>query len=311
VANENSVTAPYTSDFTTAIGVAHNLSSTGSGPTWTMASSTDTALEGGIFSWNPLPCDDIVYMDQSGGSNGANPTVTTLTNSTYGFSVWSKNGSGNPFTWVTDTTSPNMQSAIRPCGSGVTRDGTMGLNLHYDLSVANGASNEFFYPLSGMSPAVSIGYWWKTDLLHTDVVRYIGTITMLNGAGNDSLMLMCHAAECYPEVFDNPNGNPVSCSGSSCNGNNKFQFTENTWYWITYQMNIYVSSSTHNILSIYSNANPPVLLARMEKVAGAGTPHHNPNEVHLEAGDDIGTSARSVDIRGLKINLNGTFPLLP
>lgn len=366
-------------------GYARKINTTvGTAPSWVGdVSSSFDATSAIAIGAGTTACNDENFLDFSGGTNGSNLATATLNSSTVGPTFAWGSASGTPAGSETFSTSAYkaLLSSYRTCSGGKTGTGGT-LGMKFDVS----ASTNYFFPFplfaaNGANPSTSVsyGFWYQTHVDTADTGYYsMNMIQDLNGL--DFMSLMGHTGELYLEAKTDTNGNPLICTGSSCNGNNKFSYTADTWYWITGQMNKYVANGTSSTslaigtgsksftttaglgytagqaITAYNSASnwmggtvssysgttlvisvtntggsgtlaswtftgsvhkmsiydaSGTLLVAMQKSSYPTTPT-NPDQFDLGRVGDSGTTAGDyIYISNVRINLAGTFPLVP
>ena len=149
------------------------------------------------------------------------------------------------------------------------------------------------------SGTASVGYWVKTSIPTTDT-GYYSMLLIGNSAGSDFTSLMIHSGQMYLEVKVNPNGPP--------NTGKFFNYTADTWYWVTAQFQEYMSGSSVHTLYIYDVSGN--LINYQTKSADSSNPS-KPNKFFLGRGGDSGTPSALVYYDNLVADTNGSFPISP
>lgn len=228
------------------IGWSYALNqSSGTGAAWALTTSDTSDETVAAFSFNPTACQDVGLLDFSGGTATNNLTSTQLTNSTFGgVGSWGA-ASGTPASSETAETAAHFNLVnTRTCAGNKTGSGTLGMK--FDTS----ASTSYYFPYTLCQSAAacpyspfSYGFWYVPHIATSDTGFYSMMMTQdVNGL--DFISNMLTSGVMYIETKLDPNGNPLTCTGSSCNGSNQFAFTEDHQYWITDQMNKYVANGT-------------------------------------------------------------------
>lgn len=215
-------------------------------PTWTISSGSGNAASNGFaFATDATTCNDVALIDFSGGTATNNLTQATLRTSTFGGQGDWGTATGTPAASETFQTAAHVDliNAFSTCNGHKTGAGTLGLKFDtsastsyyfpYTLTAANGK-----YPFS----SVSVGFWYIPHIGTSDTGFYSMNSTQDSG-GLDFVSVMLNAGEVFLEAKAGPD-HPIDCAGTGCNANNKFSYTQDHQYWITYQMNKYVANGT-------------------------------------------------------------------
>jgi hypothetical protein len=149
------------------------------------------------------------------------------------------------------------------------------------------------------SDTASVGYWVKTTIPTSDT-GYYSMLLIGNSAGSDFTSLMIHSGHMYLEVKANPNGAP--------NTGTFFNYTADTWYWVTAQFQKYTSATSVHTLYIYDASGN--LINYQTKSADSSNPS-NPNKFFLGRGGDLGTPSALVYYDNIVADTNGSFPISP
>jgi len=158
---------------------------------------------------------------------------------------------------------------------------------------------DFECVFSTSSNTASVGFWIKTSIPTRDT-GYYAMLLIGNSAGSDFTSLMIHSGHMYLEVRANPNGAP--------NTGTFFNYTADTWYWVTAQFQKYTSGSSVHSLYIYDASGN--LINYQTKSADSSNPS-NPNKFFLGRGGDLGNPSALVYFDNMVADTNGSFPISP
>lgn len=252
-ASVTAVASPYdtNADFdgtTSGGGWARRLnSSVTTPPSWTATGSGNAATIGAGFGFSIAACQDVALTDFSTGTATNNVDATTLNSSTFGgIGSWGS-ASGSPASAETYQTAAHFNLVnTSTCDGHKTGSGTLGMKFDTNASTAyyfpytfapNGPTNNIF-------TIMSAGFWFVPHIDTSDTGFY-SMNSIEDGGGVDFISTHVHSGEFYMEAPSfSGQSSALSCTGSSCNGNNNFSYTKDHQYWITYQFNKYVANGT-------------------------------------------------------------------
>lgn len=272
----------------------------GAAPSWTVASTIPTAVNGAAFGFGASSCSDIGLIDWAGGANGDAFSVTRLKNST-----WQSDGG---IQWYSVNTSPTfsntvyqgMVSSFRSCAGG--RTGTGGtMVMDYPTSLGANAlttmrpvadSGEASWLARGTNNW-SAGEWFYTTIPDNDATTaysancivsnpdYVCTTLIGTGSG---LWLEC-------EIYG------IARIGTAA-------IQSGHWYWITREYN---TDSNRRSCAVYDTAGSQ--LGSTSTHAGATS--NKPAFFSLGPTGDLVTSGYHIYFGPVKLDTTGSFPLLP
>lgn len=247
-----------------------------------------------------------IYVDFENGANSNALSATNLGNATHGGNgSWSSGGT-TPGAMTISTAQEHDLSTRKVTVAGTDYLDTTGTrSAKFDLPAATSGYWGYFWKNTPDIKNVSSGVWIYTNLATTDTGTFANAGGFSNGLGSDSVGLMINSGQMYLESFANPNGNPDVGS--------KYNYTVNTWYWVTMQYQQYVDGSQKHQLNIYdANFN---LLSHQEKAARSVSPSQatfysigrlgDNNDAAIAAGAGLWYDDLILDY------VSGTFPLLP
>lgn len=279
-------------------GWANKLNSiTSTAPTWTIASgSGNAATTGAALATDATACNDVAFIDFSGGTNTNTVTVTPLTNSTFGYATtgsnhgWDITSSGSGITFATGAAFGSLHTNRRLCGTGTTVTGTSTLGVQYDMSNAAKALARFEFMGSGTK--ASAGFFYKTGLTTQTNEDQIGFVpTGVNAA----VGIQFHNGTIQLECF----GGLVTTATVA-------SISSNTWYWVTFK----IDTATGGSASVYETATW-TLVSSNTCATGSWTATA-PNRLDIgRFGGSSDTPAVTSLFSNIIIDGSGTYPLLP
>lgn len=222
-------------DATNGPGWANKLNSiTSTAPTWTVSSgSGNAATTDAAYATDATACNDVAFIDASGGTNGNTVTAATLKSSTFGYDTtglnnsWDVTASAAGITYATGAAFGSLHTSRRTCGDGVTHTGTSTLGIQYDMANAAKALARFYFVGSGSK--ASVGFFYKTGLTTQTNEDQIGFTPVLTNA---AVGIQFH------------NGTiQLECFGGSVTTSTVASISSNTWYWITMQIDTAVGGA--------------------------------------------------------------------